>query len=273
MKTIVVATDFSTSANQAVAFAVQLAQSQHAGVILVHAFHFWPVNPADTGVDAVIGSNAVRDVCQREIDHLAQDLTERFSPNVPIRTVVHEGYAMPVITEVAKAERADLLVMATVGSAPQSAQLMGSVATVMVTETNVPLLLIPPGASYSALENVVLGIDLTTPPDAVVLDTALRFARQFNCVVNLLCIHDQPADVQVRTHAEHIRSLMSHIPHTMTILPGEEIYESLLSFAHDNKADLIMMMPQKHNWFRKLFVESDTERMARLTDIPLLAVV
>lgn len=180
---------------------------------------------------------------------------------------------MPVITDVVRAEKADLLVMSTVGSAPQSAQLMGSVATGMVAETTVPLLLIPPSVTYTELTNIVLGIDLTVLPNVVVMDTALRFARHFHCVVNLLCVHDHPTDAQVRANADHIRDLMGNVPHTMTIMPGEAVYETLLTFAHTNKANLIMMMPQKHNWLRTLFVEGNTERTARLTDIPLLAIV
>ena len=273
MKTIVVATDFSPSANRAADFAMQLAKAQHASLILVHAFHCWPTNPADTGVDAVIGINTVLDVFQRELNHLAKKLKEHHGPDVPVRTVVREGYAIPTIRDVAEDTKADLLVMATVGSAPQSAQLMGSIATSMVSETTVPLLLIPPLALYGDLKNVVLGIDLTVPPDAVVLNKSLQFARQFGFVVNILCIHNGPADAQVRTKAEHIRHLMGGVPHTLTILPGEEVYTTLLTFAHGNKANLIMMLPQKHNWFQHLFAEGHTERTARLTDIPLLAVV
>ncbi|MCY7359810.1 MAG: universal stress protein [Rudanella sp.] len=163
--------------------------------------------------------------------------------------------------------------MSIVGSAPKSAQLMGSVATEMVTETNVPLLLIPPSSAYAGVKNVVLALDLNAPTDAVVLDTALRFARQFGCVVDLLFINDQPTDAVLHTKAEHIRHLMGDVPHTMTIQAGDDVYDTLLTFAHTNKADLIMMLPQEHNWFRRMFTEGETQRMARLTDIPLLAVV
>lgn len=273
MKTIVAATDFSPAANRATQVAAQLAQTQKANLILMNAFHFWPTNPAETGGDFVLSAQAMRDDSMHALNQLARELHEMFGQDLPVRCVVKEGYAIPAIREVAEHEKADLLVMSIVGTAPQSAQLMGSVATEMVTQTPVPLLLIPPSGRYTAVKNVVLGLDLDTPPDAVVLDTALRLARQFECVVNVLCIHDNPADVVVRTKAEHIRHLMGDVPHTLTIQSGQEIYDTLLTFAHQNKADLIMMLPQEHNWFRQLFMEGETQRIARLTDIPLLAVV
>jgi nucleotide-binding universal stress UspA family protein len=143
----------------------------------------------------------------------------------------------------------------------------------MVGETTTPLLLIPPSATYTDLTNVVLGIDVTSPLDAMALNTALRLARQFKSVVNVLCIHKQPTDTQVMAKAGNIRSLIGRVPHTLTILAADEVYNTLLIFAHSNKANLIMMLPQKHNWFSELFAEGNTKRVARLTDIPLMAVV
>lgn len=163
--------------------------------------------------------------------------------------------------------------MSTVGTAPQSAQLLGSIATSMVAETEVPLLLIPPDITYTGVKNVVLGIDLAATPNAVVLDTALSFARPFGSMVNVLCISDKPDEAETRQQAEHIRHLLHSQPNTLTIKTGDEIYDTLLAFAHANKADLIMMLPQMRNWLRKLVSEGETQHMARLTDIPLLAVV
>lgn len=273
MKTIVAATDFSPNANRATHFAMQLARAQHAQLILVNAFHFWPANPAETGGNFALSPRAMHDDSQKSLNHLAHELHETYGTDVLIQCITKEGYAMPAIREVTQDKKADLLIMSTVGTAPQSAQLMGSVATEMVAQANVPLLLIPPSAKYADIRNVVLGIDLDTPPDAVVLDTAIGFARQLGCIINVLCINDKPNDPVVRHRAEHIRHLLVQIPHTLTILPGKDVYESLLTFAHANKADLIMMLPQPHNWLRQLFVDGETERTARLTDIPLLAIV
>ncbi|CAN5204007.1 hypothetical protein BH09BAC4_BH09BAC4_40080 [soil metagenome] len=273
MKTIVAATDFSPNANRATHFAMQLARAQHARLIVVNAFHFWPANPAETGGNFPLSTRTMYEDSQKRLKHLAHELHEHYGADVPIECITKEGYAMPSIREVTQDKKADLLIMSTVGTAPQSAQLMGSVATEMVAQTNVPLLLIPPSANYGTIRNVLLSIDLDTPPNAVVLDVAIGFARQLDCAINVLCINDKPNDPAVHHKAEHIRRLLVQIPHTLTILPGADVYESLLTFAHATKADLIIMFPQPHNWLRTLFVDGETERTARLTDIPLLAIV
>ncbi|WP_461053869.1 universal stress protein [Spirosoma arcticum] len=272
MKTIVLATDFSPNANRAARFAGQLALDQQAQLILLHAYQVWPDNPAKTG-DFPLSAEATRESSLTALHQLADKLSEEVGAAVPIRCIAREGHTMNAIRSVTKDEHADLLIMSTVGTAPQSAQLMGSIATGMVAETQVPLLLIPPGITYAGVKNVVLGIDLAAAPNAVSLDTALSFARSFGSVINALCISDNPDDASTRHQAEHIRHLLNPQPHTLTIQTGDEIYDTLLAFAHANKADLIMMLPQMRNWFQQLIGEGETQRMARLTDIPLLAVV
>ncbi|GAB3713511.1 hypothetical protein GCM10027592_52800 [Spirosoma flavus] len=273
MNTFVVATDFSANANKAVHFAWRLAHTQNAKLVLVNAFHFWPTNPAEMGGNFPLDDSTLFDDSQKRLHQLAKELQQRYDDSIPIQCITKEGYAIPALREVTETEKANLLIMSTVGSAPQSAQLLGSVATEMVGETAVPILLIPPSVSYEELKNVVLGIDLTTPPDALVFSTALGWARHLGCVVNVLCINDNPDDPVLKNRAVHVRQLLAHTPHTLTILPGKYVYKTLLGFAHANMADLLMMLPQSRNWFTRLLSEGETQRVARLTDIPLMAVV
>jgi len=272
MKTIILATDFSSGANQAARFAGRLAHDQKARLILLHAYQVWPDNAAKTG-DFPLSVKASREDSEKKLQLLADNLQKEIGLDLPIECLAREGHTMNTIRSVSTTLHANLLIMSTVGTAPQSAQLMGSIATGMVAETEVPLLLIPPGVTYDGLKNVVLGIDLAAAPNAVSFDAALSFARTFGSVINVLCISDKPDDITTKQQAGRIRHLLNLQPHTLTIQTGEEIHNTLLAFAHANKADLIIMLPQMRNWLVKLFSEGETQRMARLTDIPLLAVV
>ncbi|GAB4033854.1 universal stress protein [Spirosoma jeollabukense] len=272
MKTIVLATDFSNNAKQAAYFAAHLAKDQKANLLLFHAFHLWPDNPAKEG-DFPLSVKMMQADSEKALKHLTSEIQDEVGLELPIRYAVREGHTMNAIREFTQAEHADLLVMSTVGTAPASAQLMGSIATGMVAETDVSLLLIPPGAGYAQIKNMVLCIDLSQPPNAVALETALTFTRSFDCVINVVCVSAYPDDEELKERAEHIRRLLIPQPHTLSIVAGDEVYDTLLQFAHVNKADLIMMLPQTRNWLQKLFSEGETQRIARLTDIPLLAVV
>ncbi len=272
MKTIVLATDFSANAKQAAHFAAQLARDQKARLILFHAFHVWPDNPAKTG-DFSLSVQATKESSEKTLKHLTDELRKEVGADVPIEYIAKEGHTINAIRAFTTDKKADLLVMSTVGTAPKSAQLMGSIATEMVEETDVPLLLIPPGIGYAGIKNIVLGVDLSTPPNALALETALLFAKSFGSVINVLCISEHPENPGLKEQGEHIRRLLIPQPHTLSIVAGHEVYSTLLDFSVENKADLIMMLPQSRSWLWKLFAEGETQHVARLTDLPLLAIV
>ncbi|GAB4026729.1 universal stress protein [Spirosoma koreense] len=272
MKTIILATDFSLNSRRAARFAGQLAYDQKATLILFHAFHVWPDNPAKTG-DFPLSVKAMRESSEKSLQKMADELRDLLGPTFPIRCIVQEGHTINAIRSVAAAEKADLLVMSTVGTAPASTQLLGSIATGMVAETAVPLLLVPPTVGYAGLKNTVLCIDLDNSPNAVAFDKVVQFARAFESMLNVLCISDKPTDPGTHREAEAIRRLLGRQPHTLTIETDTDLYNAILTFAHTTKADLIMMLPQNRSWFWKLFWEGETQHLARLTDIPLLAIV
>jgi nucleotide-binding universal stress UspA family protein len=275
-KTIVVATDFSPNANRVACFAAQLARDWKAKLTLLNTYHFWPDNPAKTG-DFPMSREAMREESRTKLSQLADHLHEYVGADLPIHWIAQEGQTLAAIRAVTLAEQADLLVMSTVGTAPHSVQFLGSVATDMIDESNVPLLLVPPTVDYTAIHNLVMGVDPETPPNAIALDTAIRFARQFNSVVNVVCVSQQPTDPTIHQRTQQIREMMLPVPHTLTVLPGDDVFNTLIGFAHNNKADLVVMLPQPRQGsllhrLERLFTDSETERMARLTDVPLLVV-
>ncbi|MPR31855.1 universal stress protein [Salmonirosea aquatica] len=273
MKTIVVATDLTSNSNKAAHFAARLARDQGASLILVNIYRFWPANPAEVVGDYPLSTEEMRDNHQRELDSLANSIRKEYGSGIVLEALTEEGYVIPTVQGIVAEKKADLLVMSPVGSAPDGAQIMGSVATDMVTQTTVPLLIVPPSQEYGPFKNAVVGIDLDSPPDAFVVDNLLRFAKRFGCVVNVISVHSQPDEPSIKKRAERIRHLLASVPHTFTVLKGEEVYETLLDFTVSTKADLMMMIPQEHGWLWSIFNEGESQRMARLTEIPLLIVV
>ena len=118
MKTIVLATDFSANAKQAAHFAAQLARDQKARLILFHAFHVWPDNPAKTG-DFPLSVQATRESSEKALPHLADELRKDVGADVPIDCIAQEGHTMTAIRTITTDKNADLLIMSTAGTASQ----------------------------------------------------------------------------------------------------------------------------------------------------------
>lgn len=269
MKTILVATDFSVSAHWATDYALELACQLRLHLIVIHAYDvdlgYSPdrMSPVDNGeyVQALGQLSQLRNQMLGATNHI-----------INISIVARPGAPSAILIDEVAKTNADLLVMGLVGDEPIKARQLGSLATEMIPHTSVPMLLVPPGAVYQPLQHMVLAIDLSGPVDALSIDTALGFAQLLNASVDVVCIDDEPDELQQKA-ARHIRDLLRNQPHTFSFLPGYDVALALEDYLAQHRADLIILLPKPHSRLQTWLLESNTQEVARLATIPVLAAV
>ncbi len=272
MKTILFATDFSEASENASVIAMQMAVQLNARLVLFHAYQPW-IFKTDFPVKGHLNPELQRLEALRSLARLRRKLAKSSNTKVMAEVIAREGLTLDVLQEVVSEYNPDVLVMSTAGDAPQASRLFGNLTTAMIARTTVPMLLVPPTISTLHINQLTLALDLTQTVDAVALDSVARFALAFDAAVDMVCITENPDDLALRKAAEHIRELFRLVPHTMSLVHGDQLVAGLERFIDENKTDMLVMLPQAHSWFEQLFTESNTQRMARQSDIPVLAVV
>lgn len=140
IRTILVPTDFSEGAGNALGWARTLAQAFHAEISLLHvvdlAYTWTPISgpaaiPTPVPPDVV---NRITEVARESLANLAKDHKET------TRRLVRKGHAREVIIEVAREVKADLIVMGTHGHRGISELFLGSVAEYVVRHAPIPVL-------------------------------------------------------------------------------------------------------------------------------------
>ncbi len=271
MTTLVVATDFSENAHWATNYALQLACRLRARLVVVHAYDPLPNSaPAHEWMTSTDEAEYQRAI--RKLSRLRQQMMKTTKGSVEVSVVARPGSPAAMIRTEAMAQKADLLVMGVVGSEPIKARQLGSLATDLIPQTPVPMLLVPPGAVYQQPNNMVLAVDLSEPVNAIAMDSAMRFADLLRASLDVVCVEDEP-DASEREAARHLRDLLRHQPHTFSFLPGLDVALALEDYLTNHKADLIMLLPKHHSRLQTWMLESVTQEVARLSSVPVLAAV
>ncbi|MGA0555322.1 universal stress protein [Larkinella sp. VNQ87] len=272
MKTILLATDFSRNAKPASDFALQLAELLQARLVLLHVYqHPLRLAPLQAVFTPMEEKNKVN--ARRRLYRLRDRMKQASGGQVTITVMARQGSTQQTIAAVAVEQKADLLVMGTAGANSSSVQYFGSQATEMIVRTPVPLLLIPPAARFVAFKNVVVALDLSQPLEATALDGVLRFADRFNAVLNFLCVSSKGDDLVIQQTARSVRNLLRYRAHTLSVIEGDDLAETIRLFTAENRADLVIMLPKEHNRFLFSILESNTQQIARQSDVPVLALV
>jgi nucleotide-binding universal stress UspA family protein len=140
-KQIIVATDFSATAEAALEYAATFAKSIGAKIALVHVYQI----PNYSYPDVLVPTPPE---VAREIEDAARTATiaarERYaSSGVDIEPVVLQGRAWQEILRLADERAADLVVVGTHGRSGVSRALLGSVAEKVLRTATRPVLVIP----------------------------------------------------------------------------------------------------------------------------------
>lgn len=137
-RTILVPTDFSEQADQALAYAVNLAAQLDATIHLVHAITVPAAGIPELGVaySSLMMESTAKEA-QKELDARATLYRDRVALG-PGRVEV--GDARDVIDQVAETIDADLIVMGTHGRRGLRRMLLGSVAETVVRSAPCPVL-------------------------------------------------------------------------------------------------------------------------------------
>jgi nucleotide-binding universal stress UspA family protein len=134
IKRILVPTDFSPASLEALDYAVELAQTSQAELLIVYA-----IEPIQYEIPPLMIKQAQKDAAEK-LAGLAARIGKRCSK---CRTEVHFGVAYQVIVALSAKAKADLIVMSTHGHTSLRYLLVGSVAERVIHHSTCPVLVVP----------------------------------------------------------------------------------------------------------------------------------
>ena len=138
---ILLPTDFSDHANEALRYATQLAQTHAASLCLVHAYDLLPYALPEGPIMDAQQLEAVRAAFQKQLEQLRQKAVAAGASRV--ETQLLQGPASSEIVRVASDQGFDLIVMGTHGRTGLAHLLIGSVTEKVVRKAPCPVLTIP----------------------------------------------------------------------------------------------------------------------------------
>ncbi len=139
IKKILVATDFSAASKQAAEYAVSLAESAGAEILLVHAIDSLPYSVTDT-FTVVDHRRALRKTASFLLESLREELARK---GIAVKTRLAMGPAHEEIVRSARKDKADLIVVGTRGRTGVAHAFLGSVAEKVVRLADRPVVTVP----------------------------------------------------------------------------------------------------------------------------------
>jgi nucleotide-binding universal stress UspA family protein len=270
MKKILVPTDFSKEAENALKVASHIARKNNSEIYLLHLLEI-PL----TNVDAI---NTTADVPEvmffMKMAHrkFKEILASEFLEGLTVHEVVKPDVSFSSIAEIAKEQDIHLIVMGSHGSSGFQEVFIGSNAEKVVRSSHVPVLVIKNEHEDFSVEDIVFASDFKKD-NKETYRQATEFAMSFGAQIHLLMVNT-PGNFTTTTKAkERIDEFIkdySFRNYTITVYNDDSVEKGILNFAKDIDADLIGISTHGRQGIAHFFNGSISEDLVNHAKRPVM---
>jgi len=260
MKQILVATDFSACASNAMEYAVELAKILNIGVCAIHAMH--PTEGIDNNVYKAIFIEDYYNKKRQALTNWAGGFVSKYQySDVSLTTVCEVGNLGAVLTKYIETNPVELLVMGSMGSTGISG-LFGSNASMMVSKTKTPTLVIPIETKFSINPVITLATDFSadlSPEDVNALnELVLAFKSDKINVLNILETSEWKTN---EAGEDALKKLIKNVDLDFKYIHEDNPKEGIMNFIQSNDTDILCVVKHHHNLIYRIFNRSTVNQV------------
>ena len=272
MKKILFPTDFSETAENAFIYALNMAKSLDAKLIVLHVYDV-----------AVISYEAYSPITIEVYESIELGNFENFRDyvpklreialahhldDVPMSHVLEQSDLVQAINNLVKQEDINLIVMGTKGVSGLEEMFLGSNTGSVISNVQKTLLCVPMNAKFKKIEK----IGFTTryrDKDRKALKKVIKIADKLKATVKCLYVKTLKSDV-TEEQIKEWREEFKIEPLNFFITSNDDLEDEVFEFVESQNIDVLAMLTYKRTFFESLFQKSFAKKLSYHSEIPLL---
>jgi nucleotide-binding universal stress UspA family protein len=260
MKQILVATDFSKCAANAMAYAMELANILGREVCAIHAIH-----PTEGINNSTYNAIFIEDYYNNKREALKEWVSiytedEKYK-NVKVTTLCDVGFLKAVITRYVEKHEVELLVMGIMGATGISG-IVGSNASMVVTKIKVPTLIIPLESKFENVPMITLATDFETRLSAIDVNALNEMIKAFGSAkMQVLYVAEKTDPQQVEVWEARLRDLIKHTDLEFNYIQDSSALNGIMNFIESHETDMLCLVKHHHNIVYRLFTRSTVNQV------------
>ncbi|RKR84262.1 nucleotide-binding universal stress UspA family protein [Mucilaginibacter gracilis] len=248
MKQILVATDFSESAANALAYAAALSKILGREICVIHAIH-----PTEGINNSTYNAIFIEDYYNNK----RRALKEWVSPyGENIETLCDVGFLKNVITKYIEHHEVELLVMGITGATGISG-IVGSNASMMVSKVKIPTLIIPLTSSFPDVPVITLATDYQTELSAEDVSALNEIVLAFKLKkMQVLYVDEKEGSKHIESGEKKLQELISIPSLEFNYIQNSSALNGITEFIEQHDTDMLCLVKHHHNIIYRLFNRS-----------------
>lgn len=269
MKTILVATDFSPAANNAVNYAADMAVSIKAQLLLLNVVQT-PVGYSDLPI--VVSLEDMMRSSEKDILDLKEEVKRRVNDKIVIDTEVGMGGFFDELKMVCDRIKPYAVVMGSQGKTAAEHLMFGAHAVHAVKHLTWPVITVPPGIHFKAVKKIGLATDLTKVVESTPIEEIKILVHDFNAELHILNTGNKEVfDADIVYESGMMQEMTMSLNPRFHFINNENTDEGIMDFAEKNQIDLLVVLPKRHHFLGSIFHKSHSRQLVLHSHVPVMA--
>lgn len=275
MLRILIPTDFSENAWNAIAYGLELFRKERCTVYLLHVNPLPPYSGAGTSIKG--STDMLRETMLQESEKNLKELLKRINETLSndrhtfITISLYDFFVDSIKREV-QDKQIDLIIMGTKGASGLKKVSLGSNTGDVITKVKCPLLAVPEEAEYKIPKEIAFPTDYFINYDVKVLDTLIGVVNRNEANLRVLHITkrgEELAREQIQ-NKEFLHDYLRGVTHSFHSITGSRLETAVQCFVESRDIDMIAMVAKNLNFFQRILFRPAVEEISYHTEVPFL---
>jgi nucleotide-binding universal stress UspA family protein len=276
MRKILIPTDFSPNAWNAIRYALEFFEEETVAFYLLHTY-----TPAFYRMDYMLGGPAFSaipdvgvDISLAGLEKTLNDIQKQFSnPKHSFETVSAFNLLTDEINELAQQKGIEMVVMGTKGATGAKQFFLGSNTIFVIRKARIPVLAIPEKCRYHKVVNILFPTGYWSRYKIVELRTLLGIAKMNEAKITVFHVKEEhDLTEQQENNKIHLKKCLKKIQYQFTEVHGKLMPHAILDHIEGNDFQLLAMMNRGHSFFERVFIKQNIDQIGFHVQIPFLVI-
>lgn len=275
MTRILLPTDFSDNAFEAIRYALLVYKDVKCTFYLVHTYtapmyhtEYLIGSPGQIGLGDIL-----HDSSMTQLEDLKNRLEKEYK-NPKHTFMVHTAFntLLDEISETVEAENIDLVVMGTKGATGAKEIFLGTNTVHVIKKAKCPVIAVPPHFEYEAPKEILFPTDYEIEYVKENLSGLIAIEELHKSRINVMHVRaGYDLNVKQEKHREQLEKLLggSSLFHEV---PDNSIIAAVNEFQIKVKINLLVMVQNKHTFLERLFIEPIIKKIGFHVTVPFMVI-
>jgi nucleotide-binding universal stress UspA family protein len=264
-KIILVGIDYSKSSENALQYALLLAERTAASVLLLHVFEF-PIVHTNSGMYMV----DYKEVKKRDLNKLEKVRAKALLnfPAASIDIMNTTDRIQEVIKDLSQKKKIEMVVLGLETKSAISKFMQGSTGVNIASKIDCPVVIVPEKYKTHKLVHTVITVDNREHIKKRVIDKAAKFSKSLKLNTQLVHIKTDDEFLQIYERNPKKENEKWHIK----THEAKTFDKGIADYVKYNQSDMVIIFSQSHSAFYKLFNETNTAKIAFQSKVPVVSI-